>query len=97
MTACPMSEGRADELLDAFEQAISDRAEDGMSYRHHVDGPRDEAREALRAALLSTSAAVRGMREALELVRISNGWRYMADETKAIVIAALSGIEPGGG
>lgn len=65
MTAL-MTDREADELLDAFEDAVRDRTEDSMTWRHRVDGPRDEAREALRVALLSTSAAVRGMREALE-------------------------------
>jgi hypothetical protein len=64
-----MKEALADQLLDAFEDAVRERAEDGMSYRPRVDGPRDEAREALRNALLSSSAAASGVREALETIQ----------------------------
>jgi hypothetical protein len=101
MTARPMTEEFGDEDMAAVGRALMEAIHDN---REHpalagwmpMDSPVEIVVDLLneldeaKAALLSTSSAERGMREALELVRMSNGWRYMADETQAIVIAALA-------
>lgn len=65
MSERPMPEERADDLLDAFEDAVRDRTEDHMIYRHRSNGPRNEARDALRQALLSAAAAKQRLRDLL--------------------------------
>lgn len=84
----PMSEEERESAVARARRVIVENEPRSVSYSE----PRRHETLLMARALLSTSSAER---EALELVRISNGWRYMADETKAIVIAALSGIEPG--
>lgn len=96
MTARPMTDDLLEGLLNRLGWAYIEVGT-GAGTLETADEV-DRVTKEITDLFLSTSAAVRGMREALERLANHNGgitYRGQVDLMKEIARAALSGIEPG--
>ncbi len=95
MTARPMTEVERVRILQWAQRFADDCAAPGSTPPLHASG---DAMLDVCLALLSTSAAVRGMREALEKIaghygNVGSTYREQAHLMRETARAALSGIE----